>query len=114
MFAVLSKTDFCLWVTLRTLSAISAFDFVKYGILALLFPYCFLPFWRTFCHFYQTQTCTFYAPCNSNMAWGGWGVGVVVVVGCWAYNFCPVCPLICLFVSLSTKTLTLAITFEWY
>ena len=23
----------------------------------LLFTQCFLPFWRTFCHFYQTQNC---------------------------------------------------------
>ena len=23
----------------------------------LLFPQCFLPFWRTSCHFHQTQDC---------------------------------------------------------
>ena len=23
----------------------------------LLFPQCFLPFWRTFCHFHKTQNC---------------------------------------------------------
>ena len=26
-------------------------------LIMLLFPHCFLPFWRTFCHFHQIQNC---------------------------------------------------------